>query len=320
MPGIPHAFPSRLEKAGNEVSESRMEPSEKQAAPSTDKLWGDLKNLLDETPFPAKAENADRVDDSAPLRRAETARSDSEKEFDSGELIKTAVEAYQPQKGEQYGDAAESQPDEQTEADQDLSIDANNDSIVDKAKNGPPQVDSLKELLDRLLPDADADSLAKRGEGLSEEEKERVKEETGWSDEIVDALGSIEEYEIYKKAGLVEAEVAGKKCLIRTDINWDQEYVDPFTNKTKTNRDRVKEGLAPLDKNGKPIQLHHIGQHADSPLAELTFEEHRCGGNDTILHDKTKSTEVHGPGNTWDSERQEYWKNRAETEGGVQNE
>ena len=178
----------------------------------------------------------------------------------------------------------------ESESDRVHPNDANTGRIEDKAEDVSPQIASLKKRLEKLLSDADTEGLAPRGEGLSEGEKERVKEETGWSDEIVDALGSIEEYEIYKKAGLVEAEIAGKKCLIRTDIDWDQEYVDPFTNETKTNRDRVKDGLAPLDKNGRPIQLHHIGQHADSPLAELTFEEHRCGGNDTILHDKTKPT------------------------------
>lgn len=61
-----------------------------------------------------------------------------------------------------------------------------------------------------------------------------------------------------------------------------------------------------------PVHLHHIGQKADSPLAELTRSEHLSGGNDTILHDKGKPTETHGAGNSWNSEKREYWKNRAE--------
>ena len=88
-----------------------------------------------------------------------------------------------------------------------------------------------------------------------------------------------------------------------------QKSIDPFRGKM-TNAERIKEGLAPLNKNGKPIYLHHIGQRPDSPLAELTFEEHRMGGNDTILHDKSKPTEVHGDNNQWDTERKNYWKNR----------
>lgn len=152
-------------------------------------------------------------------------------------------------------------------------------------------------------------------EGLTPEEKDYIKSESGWSDEIVDALGSVEEYEIYKEAGLVETEINGKKCLIRTDIDWEQ--TDAFGS---TNKERVAEGYAPLDKEGKPIQLHHIGQHKDSPLAELTFKEHRTDGNDVILHDKKKETEVHGDGNNWDNERKEYWKSRLISDGGADNE
>ena len=158
-------------------------------------------------------------------------------------------------------------------------------------------------------------------EGLTDEEKAKIKEETGWSDEIINSISSMEEYEIYRKAGLVEAEIGGKKCLIRSDIDWEKKWetgkYDENGNPIyETNQERVAKGKAPLDNNGNPIQLHHIGQHADSPLAELTFEEHRCNGNDTILHDKSISSETHGEGNNWDAERQEYWKNRAEYNNG----
>lgn len=153
--------------------------------------------------------------------------------------------------------------------------------------------------------------------GLTDEEKEKIKEETDWPDEIIDAIGSEDEYQIYNDAGLQAAEIGGKNCLIRDDIDWDKKwetgkYDETGNPKYETNRERMVKGKAPLVENGTPMQLHHIGQHADSPLAELTFEEHRCNGNDTILHDKTMETETHGEGNTWDKERQDYWKNRIE--------
>lgn len=132
---------------------------------------------------------------------------------------------------------------------------------------------------------------------------------SGWGNEIINAIGSKAEYKIYRKAGLKEVNIYGRKCLIKPDIDMQQKSIDPFRGEM-TNAERIKEGLAPLDKNGKPIQLHHIGQHKNSPLAELTFEEHRKGGNDTILHDKGKQTEVHGDNNQWDAEREKYWKNR----------
>ncbi len=174
-------------------------------------------------------------------------------------------------------------------------------------------IESVKDFWDDIFSETieeNAEEIA--DEGLTQEEKDLIKQETGWSDEIVDAIRNMDEYKIYKDAGLVEGEVNGKKCLMRADIDWEQK--DQFGS---TNRERVAEGYAPLDKTGRPIQLHHIGQHTDSPLAELTFKEHRTGGNDTILHDKTKETEVHGEGNNWDNERKDYWKNRQPDGGGV---
>ena len=140
-------------------------------------------------------------------------------------------------------------------------------------------------------------------EGLTDEEKKRIKEETGWSDEIIDAIGSMEEYEIYKDAGLVEAEINGKKCLIRSDIDLDQK--DEFG---RTNRERMEKGNPPITKNGETVELHHIGQKADSPLAELTTQEHRGKGNDTILHDKLKESEIDRT--AFANERKAHWKAR----------
>ena len=142
--------------------------------------------------------------------------------------------------------------------------------------------------------------------GLTEAERAQIKEETGWSDEIINAISSMEEYYIYRDAGLVEAKVGEKTALIRPDIDWNK--TDAYG---RINQERAAAGSAPLDASGKPIELHHIGQHADSPLAELTFEEHRGGGNDTVLHDKSKPTETHGKGNHWDAERQSYWTDRS---------
>jgi hypothetical protein len=142
--------------------------------------------------------------------------------------------------------------------------------------------------------------------GLTEEQKIDLHAETGWSENVIDSINSPEEAQIYKNAGLQETEVNGKEALVR-DIDPDLADDDGITNK-----DRMERGLAPIDSNGEKIELHHIGQREDSPLAELTTSEHRQGGNDTILHDKTKETEVHGEGNNWDKERQDYWKARAQ--------
>jgi hypothetical protein len=139
---------------------------------------------------------------------------------------------------------------------------------------------------------------------LTDEQKEQIKAETGWPPEIIDKIASWKEYEIYKKAGLVAVEINGKWCLIRTDIDWEQK--DEFG---RTNKERAEQGLAPLDKNGKSIELHHIGQTPDSPLAELTQEEHRGTGNDSILHDKNQDTKIDR--SVFQVEKQDHWKERA---------
>lgn len=144
----------------------------------------------------------------------------------------------------------------------------------------------------------------KQFEGLTDSEKKKIKEETGWSDEIIDAISSMEEYEIYKKAGLQEAEINGRKCLIRGDIDWEQK-----DEMGRTNRERVQQGLSPYNKDGKVIELHHIGQHADSPLAELTQEEHRGKENYHVLHHKSGESEIDRA--VFGVERAEHWENRA---------
>ena len=133
-------------------------------------------------------------------------------------------------------------------------------------------------------------------EGLTAEEKAKIKEETGWSDEIIENIQNMKQYEILKNAGLVEVENG------------------------ISNGDRIARGLAPLDsKTGKPIELHHLGQKPDSPLVELTEEEHRTGEyedgkkNQSLWHDNTIESEVHGEDSNWDQIRKAHWKIRAET-------
>lgn len=150
--------------------------------------------------------------------------------------------------------------------------------------------------------------------GLSDEEKTRIKDETGWSDEIIENIQNLKQYEVLKNAGLIEADINGRKCLIKENIDLDYTDDDGISN-----RDRIARGLAPLDsKTGKPLELHHLGQKADSPLVELTVEEHRTGEyedgkkNQSLWHDNKLETEVHGDGNAWTQERKDHWQARSE--------
>ena len=124
-----------------------------------------------------------------------------------------------------------------------------------------------------------------------------------YSSEINDAISSVKEAEIYSNADLKEGVVNGRKALLRTDINMNQK--DEFG---LTNLERMKNGNPPIASNGEIIELHHIGQKADAPFAELTRTEHRGKGNDIILHDKNKVSEIDR--STFHRERQEHWQNR----------
>ncbi|MGL5051989.1 MAG: HNH/ENDO VII family nuclease [Cetobacterium sp.] len=120
---------------------------------------------------------------------------------------------------------------------------------------------------------------------------------------IDDITVSKKEQEIYDNANLEKSEVNERECLKRTDIDYEEVDSNGLTNK-----ERMERGMAPL-KDGKPIELHHIGQEMDSPLAELTMEEHRGKGNDSILHDKKVDSQIDR--REFKKEKEEYWKVRA---------
>ncbi|RLL43991.1 hypothetical protein D8M04_13585 [Oceanobacillus piezotolerans] len=123
---------------------------------------------------------------------------------------------------------------------------------------------------------------------------------------------SPEEIKIYEDAPLKETTVNSREVLTRTDI--DYEAKDQFG---RTNLERMEEGLAPLV-DGEPIELHHIGQEMDSPLAELTRTEHRGEANYSVLHDAAKDSEINRT--VFNLEKEAHWRARAEqikTAGGI---
>lgn len=138
------------------------------------------------------------------------------------------------------------------------------------------------------------------------DETRKTLQEANWPDTVINDLTSEAEAKIYMDAGLEPRDdVNGKPALVRPDIDPDQK-----DSMGQTNLERMQSGRAPLDKEGKPIELHHVGQKQDSCLAELTRTEHTGNGNDNILHNKTKESEINRDG--FAKERAEHWKARAE--------
>ena len=154
---------------------------------------------------------------------------------------------------------------------------------------------------------------------LSDDEKRIIREKTGWSDQILDNIKSVEEAEVYISAGLKEAIVGNKVALIRSDIKWDdysirrnvwlKDYLSNYESWAEyNNADLIGEGYPPRDYNGDPYELHHIGQRQDSPYAELTWAEHMGDGNNTILHQAGKESEIDRA--AFDAEKSAYWQAR----------
>lgn len=141
--------------------------------------------------------------------------------------------------------------------------------------------------------------------GLTMNEAAAIQKESKYPLDVIKQFSSREQYEICKSAGLSPQMVNGNIALIR---KIDPNLVDDMG---RTNLQRMQQGLAAIDSNGASFELHHIGQHADSTLAMLTKAEHMQGGNNKIWHVFGEATEVHGPGNTWDIQRQEFWKHLA---------
>lgn len=116
---------------------------------------------------------------------------------------------------------------------------------------------------------------------VDERTRAEINEKSEYSPEVNEHIRSVEELEVYQKAGLKEQIVDGRTCLIREDI--DMDYVDEESG--MTNRELKEKGRAPFDaKTGERIELHHIGQDYDSPLAELTADSEHGGENFAKLH------------------------------------
>jgi RHS repeat-associated protein len=87
---------------------------------------------------------------------------------------------------------------------------------------------------------------------------------------------------------------------------------------SNANLERMKEGKAPLDGDGTPVELHHDGQKPDSKLVEMSRDEHRGAGNFKKNHENTGGEPSKIDRAKFAKERQEYWKEQAEKAGKIE--
>lgn len=141
--------------------------------------------------------------------------------------------------------------------------------------------------------------------GLTMNQAALIQSESNYPLDVIRQFHSMDEYEVFKSANLKPLQINGQTALIQPDINLN--LVDEYG---RTNLQRMSVGLAPLDSNGLPYELHHIGQNADATLAVLTRAQHDSPG----LHGFKMVSEIDRP--EFNVIRQKFWKTVAAIMGG----
>lgn len=139
--------------------------------------------------------------------------------------------------------------------------------------------------------------------GLTMNEAAIIQADSGLPIDVISQMHSLNEYLVYKEAGLKPIMVNGRIALVQ---KVDLDYVSQLADGTDvTNLVRMQRGLAPLDPaTGKAYQLHHIGQKADGTLAVVTEAQHQ--GNSAILNIVGKESEINRAG--FATVRKEFWE------------
>jgi len=108
------------------------------------------------------------------------------------------------------------------------------------------------------------------------------------------------------KYWLEPVEVEGVKVYQRDDLI-DPSYVDK---EGRTNLDRMKQGIAPIGPDGESIELHHMLQTNNSPIAEIAQTFHQQ--NKKIIHINPNTIPSGIDRKAFAAWKRKYWKIRAE--------
>ena len=143
--------------------------------------------------------------------------------------------------------------------------------------------------------------------GLTMNEAATIQRQSKYPLDIIKQFKSMDEYQVYKNAGLKVKMVDGQTSLVR-DI--DLNHISELGEERVTNLLRMQKGYAPIDPvSGKPFQLHHVAQNSKGTLAILTEAEHQ--GNSAILNIFGKESEI--ARNSFAKIRKSYWQSFART-------
>ncbi|WP_375651209.1 HNH/ENDO VII family nuclease, partial [Bartonella sp. OT172YNZD] len=76
-----------------------------------------------------------------------------------------------------------------------------------------------------------------------------------------------------------------------------------------TNIERMETGRAPIGYDGESVELHHLSQTHESPIAEISHESHKK--YTSVIHDNPKTHQSLIEREKFGKWREEYWKERA---------
>lgn len=112
----------------------------------------------------------------------------------------------------------------------------------------------------------------------------------GFSKSVLDTMYNFQELKHYHELNLTPMKFGetadGKDRFVL--VPKDLEMKQPVDAQGRTNQERAEQGLS-LKKDGKILEVHHIGQVEGGHYALLTKEEHTQNGYGKMLHDSNKA-------------------------------
>lgn len=139
--------------------------------------------------------------------------------------------------------------------------------------------------------------------GLTVNEAALIQKESGFPLDVIKQLHSVDEYSVYKEAGLKPAMINGRLALVQDiDLGVKSRLSDGTW---VTNLQRMNNGLAPINPaTGTSYELHHINQNPEGTLAVLTQEQHRKNAK-SLNRIWDDSMVDHGA--EWNKMKREFW-------------
>lgn len=289
--------------SAGEVNTTEVSEVENTSEVTEDEVDDDFSSELDDS-YSSYMEDG-RISDFEKGKSTEVGESE---ETSEAEETEEPAESFEQELDSKYSDYLNGEHNSEELSEADEEIDA-----VEDVKEDPDDIDSeLDKKYNEYIDEGgkDAENVESRQGELSDADRAELKEETGWSSEVVDSVDTFEQAEIYKNADLHEDNINGRECLVK-EIDYD--YVDEKTG--MTNRELMAKGRSPYDaKTGEKIELHHMGQEYDAPFAELTENSEHGDGNHSILHPKTEGSWRNDETleAQYNKEKREHWKTRSE--------